>query len=213
MKPHAGPGVPRHQLPVRPAERGEDGGAARLRRRAILSEPRQGRAGGGFLHRLGRARRRHDELLRADAGLRPPARLRPRGPAGRPPHRDRGRRRARRGQHLRGAARRLEARHPRSLVDHRLQPPIPRQRGARPPVRPHRGPVPRHGLERRHPQIRPASSRPPSPARAARSSAAGSTTARTASIPRSPSRAAPPGARRCSPISAARRASAPSSTR
>ena len=43
----------------------------------------------------------------------------------------------------------------RCLVDHRLQPPEPRQRGARPPVRPHRGPVPRHGLERGHHEIRP----------------------------------------------------------
>ncbi len=50
---------------------------------------------------------------------------------------------------------RLEARRPRCLVDHRLQPPEPRLRRAGPAVRPHRGPVPRHGLERRHHQIRP----------------------------------------------------------
>ena len=72
-----------------------------------------------------------------------------------PPHRHRRRRGTRRGQHLRGVARGLEARRPQSLVDHRLQPPEPRFRGARPAVRPHRGPVPRHGLERRHHQIRP----------------------------------------------------------
>ena len=75
-------------------------------------------------------------------------------PAG-PPHRHRRRCRAGRGQYLRGVAGGLEARRPQCLVDHRLQPPEPRLRRARPAVRPHRGPVPRHGLERRHHQIRP----------------------------------------------------------
>ena len=141
-------------------------------------------AGGRFLHRLGRPRRRDDHVLRADAGLCAAARAWAPRPAGGPPHRDRGRRRARRGQHLRGAAGRLEARRPRFLVDHRLQPPKPRQRGARPAVRPHRRPVPRHGLERASRSNTAASWRPRSRARAARRCAAGSTTAPTASIPR-----------------------------
>ena len=48
------------------------------------------------------------------------------GPAAGPPHRHRRRRRTGRGQYLRGAAGGLEARRPRCLVDHRLQPPEPR---------------------------------------------------------------------------------------
>ena len=67
-------GVPRDELPVRPADPGKDGGAARVRRRAAVSEPGQGRAGGGFLHRLGRPRRGHDQLFRADGRLRAAAR-------------------------------------------------------------------------------------------------------------------------------------------
>ncbi len=70
--------------------------------------------------------------------------------------RARRRRRTRRGQHLRGAARRLEARRPQSLVDHRLQPPEPRRGRVRPAFRPHRRAVRNDGLARRHPQIRPA---------------------------------------------------------
>ena len=103
-----------------------------------------------------------------------------RGPA----RRDRRRRRAGRGQHLRGPAGGLEARRPQCLVDRRLQPPEPRHRGAGPAVRPDRGPVPRHGLERRHPEIRPqAGGRLRAGGGRARC-AAGSTTARTASTPR-----------------------------
>ena len=45
-----------------------------------------------------------------------------------------GRCRARRGQRLRSAAGRLETRRPERLVDHRLQPPEPRQRGRGSPV-------------------------------------------------------------------------------
>jgi hypothetical protein len=51
VKPHAGPGLPRDQLPVRAAVAGEAGDAARVRRRPALSEPGEGRAGGRFLHR------------------------------------------------------------------------------------------------------------------------------------------------------------------
>jgi pyruvate dehydrogenase complex dehydrogenase (E1) component len=49
----------------------------------------------------------------------------------------------RRGQHLRGAARRLEAGRAQLLVDHRLQPPEPRRGGARRPVGALRATVPR----------------------------------------------------------------------
>jgi len=63
------------------------------------------------------------------------------------------RRRARRGQHLRGSVRRLEARRPQSLVGHRLQPSEPRRRGLRPPLWPHRRDVRDDGLARRHLEI------------------------------------------------------------
>ena len=171
--PHRGqaarrPGVPRDQLPARPADAGEDGGPAPVRRHPALSQPGEGRRRGRFLHRLRRPRRGDDDVLRADGRLCPAARSRPPRPAARPPHRHRRRRRTRRGQHLRGPAGRLEARRPRPLVGHRLQPPKPRQRRARPPVRPHRGPVPRHGLELSSPSNSAARSKPRSPARAAR---------------------------------------------
>ncbi len=148
-------GVPRHQRPVRPAGAREDGGAAAVRRRTILSEPHQGRAGSRFLHRVGGARRGDDQFFVANFRLCAAARLGPRAAAAGPAHRHRGRRRTGRGQYLRGAAGRLEARHPQRLVDHRLQPPEPGFGGARPAVRPHRGPVPRHGLERGDDEIRP----------------------------------------------------------
>ena len=72
-RPAAGPdrgeaarraGVPRDQLSVRPAERGEDGGAAPVRRRPAVSVARQGRRRGRFLHRVGRAGRGDDERSR-----------------------------------------------------------------------------------------------------------------------------------------------------
>ena len=65
-----------------------------------------------------------------------------------------GRCRARRGQCLRGPARRLEARCPQSLVDHRLQPPEPRRRGQRPPVPADRGLLPHRRLAGGHAEIR-----------------------------------------------------------
>ena len=72
----------------------------------------------------------------------------------RPHDRHRRRCRARRGQHPRGADRNLEARHPQHLVDHRLQPPEPRRRHQRSPVRGHREPVQGGRLARRHAEIR-----------------------------------------------------------
>ncbi len=76
--------------------------------------------------------------------------------AARPHDRARRRRRARRGQYLRGLARRLEARCPQPLVGHRLQPPEPRRRGLGPALRPHRRALRDDGLARRHLEIRPA---------------------------------------------------------
>ena len=138
VKPHACAGVPRHPIPVRPSDAGQARAVPRPGRRAVLSVAHQGRRRRRFLDRLGRPRRGHDALLLAGAGLCAPegagrrqAADRPHGGAGR-------RRRARRGQHLRGAARGLEARRPQPLVGHRLQSPEPRRRGHRPPVRPHR---------------------------------------------------------------------------
>ena len=64
------------------------------------------------------------------------------------------RRRARRGQHLRGAARRLEARRPEPVVGDRLQSPEPRRRGQRPPVRPDRRDVRAGRLAGGHAEIR-----------------------------------------------------------
>ena len=74
VKPHAGPVFHAINVPVRPAEPREAGGVAPARRRAILSEPGEGRRRGRFLHRLGRPRRGDDHVQRADAGLRAPAR-------------------------------------------------------------------------------------------------------------------------------------------
>ncbi len=82
-------------------------------------------------------------------------------------------------------------------------------RGAGPAVRPFRGPVRRHGLERGAPLSTAGCRKPRSQSQAARPCAPGSTTARTASTPRSPSRVARPGAPRCWPISAAARPCAP----
>ena len=112
---------------------------------------------------------------------------RPHGRAGR-------RRRARRGQHLRGDARRLEARPAQLLVDRRLQPPEPRRRRARRPVAALRGAVPRLRLGRRDPQIRRAARGRLRASPAARRCAPGSTPARTSSTRRWSSRAARHGA-------------------
>ena len=84
-------------------------------------------------------------------------RLKQLAPAERPtgPHGGAGRRRrARRGQHLRGAARRLEARRPEPVVGDRLQPPEPRRRGQRPAVRPHRRDVRAGRLAGRDAEVR-----------------------------------------------------------
>ena len=123
-------------------------------RRAVLSVAHQGHRRRRFLDRLGRPRRRDDAVLLDRAGLCAAEAAR----AGRPSDRPHGgagrRRRARRGQHLRGAARRLEARRPEPVVGDRLQPPEPRRRGQRPPVRPHRRDVRAGRLARRHAEVR-----------------------------------------------------------
>ncbi len=103
-RPPAGPdrgqaacraGISCDQLPARPADAGEAGRVAAVRRHATLSEPGEGRRRGRFFHWLGWAWRGDDHVRRADAGLRAPARSRPRRPAARPPYRHRGRRRTR----------------------------------------------------------------------------------------------------------------------
>ena len=105
------------------------------------------------------------------------------GPAGRP-HGLAGRRCGDgRGQHLRGAARGLEARPPQHLVDHRLQPPEPRRGDPRGPVGALRGAVPQFRLGRGDPQVRRAACRRPSRSPAASACATGSIPARTSSIP------------------------------
>ena len=78
------------------------------------------------------------------------------------------RRRDGRGQHLRGAARGLEARPAQHLVDRRLQPPEPRCRRARRPVGEIRDHVPQFRLGRGDREIRPADAARPSPSPAAR---------------------------------------------
>ena len=132
--------------------------------------------------------------------------------AARPHDRARRRRRARRGQHLRGAARGLEARCPQSLVGHRLQPPEPRRGRLGPAVRPHRRDVRDDGLARRHPEIRPPAAGRLRPARRRIICASGSTPARTRSIRRWSTRAARAGASICTATSTAIPASARSST-
>ena len=85
VKPHAGPVFHAinllfgRQTPEKMAGLRQFGGAQ------SYPEPHQGRAGGRFLHRLGRARRRAHQLRRADAGLRAAARPRTRGAAAGPP--------------------------------------------------------------------------------------------------------------------------------
>ena len=77
----------------------------------------------------------------AGPGLRAPARHGSATACGDGPHgRADGRRRTGRGQHLRGPARRLEARRPQPVVGDRLQPPEPRRRRQRPLVPEDRSP-------------------------------------------------------------------------
>ena len=77
--------------------------------------------------------------------------------AGRTARKDGGDRRgrgARRGQRVRGAPRRVEARRARSVVGDRLQPPESRRGDQRSVVRPLQSPVRQHGMGRRHHQVR-----------------------------------------------------------
>jgi hypothetical protein len=148
------PRLPRHRILAGPPVAGQAAILPGTGRRPILSLAHQGWRRCRLLHRLGRAGGRHHQLRRAGAGL-----CAAQGPgAGEPAARPHGgggrRRRARRGQCLRGHARGLEARCTQSLVGDRLQPPEPRRRGQRPAVQPHRRAVQHHGLARRHPQIR-----------------------------------------------------------
>ena len=165
----------------------------RLQGRAVLSVAHQGRRRRRLLDRLGRPRRRADAVRLPGAGLCARAWLGART-AGGPDGRARRRRRARRRQHLRGAARRLEAGPAQLLVDHRLQPAEPRRGRARGPV----GSASRRcsatsaGTSSSSNTARCCRRR--SPSRAASACATGSTAARTSSTRRSSSRAAPPGA-------------------
>ena len=114
--------------------------------------------------------------------------------AGRPHDRAGRRRRDGRGQHLRGDARGLEAGPAQLLVDHRLQPPEPRRGDPRGPVGALRGAVQGVRLGRGDRQVRLAAGGRVPASRAAKPCANGSTTARTSSIRRWCSRAAPRGA-------------------
>ena len=142
-------------------------------------------AGGGFLHRLGRPRRGDDQLLRADG--RTTSACTGSAATDLPP-----------GRHIAIAGDaeldegniyeallegwKHDVRNVWWIVDYNRQ--SLEFRRARPAVRPHRGPVPRHGLELRHHQIRPQAGGGVR-ARGRRGAArAGSTTARTASIRR-----------------------------
>ena len=149
------PGVPRDPVSVRPAEPRQAGEFSRLQGRAVLSLAHQGHRRRRFLHRLGGPRRGADVVLVAGAGLRHVAWLDEGSPGG-PDDRAGRRRRDGRGQHLRGAAGRLEARPAQHLVGGRLQPPEPGRRGARRAVGEVRDHVPQFRLGRGDREIRPA---------------------------------------------------------
>ncbi len=171
-------GAARDQLPARAARRAVSDDAARVRRAAELSEPREGPGPGRLLDGLGRDRRDGDDLERARAPLcRGPLR----GAAGRAPDRARRRRGARRGRDL-GGARRPDGRAPgRGAVDRRPQPPVARPRRAGHRGGPARRDVRGGGLADDHGQVRPAAARAVRAARAARRCARGSTRCRTRS--------------------------------
>ena len=69
------PELPRDPVSARQADAREARSLSRLQGRAELSVAHQGHRRRGFLHRLGRPRRRADAVLLADAGLRARARL------------------------------------------------------------------------------------------------------------------------------------------
>ena len=193
VKPHAEPGLPRHPVSARQpdAARSSRISAATRARRAIPRAPRTPTTSTSRPARSASAWRRRCSprwcrTMCAAHGWDG-------GPAGGADGRAGRRRRDGRGQHLRGPARRLEARHPQHLVGGRLQPPEPRRGDPRRPVGALRDDVPEFRLGRGDPEIRLAARRPPSRSPAARRCGTGSTTARTSSIRRSPSRAARPG--------------------
>ena len=147
------PDLSRHSISVRPSEPAKARGLSRLQGRPKLSLAHQGHRRRGFLHRLGRARGRADAVLLAGAGLCPRSWL-GLGATRRPHDRAGRRRRTRRGQHLRGDPRRLEAGSAQLLVGHRLQSPKPRRGDPRRLVGALRGAVPGLRLGRGHSQIR-----------------------------------------------------------
>ena len=108
-----------------------------------------------FFDGLGRAWGRGDAVRVAGAGLLAASRDGAERRAARPDDRAGRRRGTRRGQHLRGVVRGLEARCPQSVVDHRLQPSESRRGCLRSAVRSNRRVVRVGRLARRHPQIRP----------------------------------------------------------
>ena len=63
VKPHAGPVFHAINYLFGRQTREKMEGLRAVRRRPGLSQPGEGRGGGGFLHRLGRARRGDDQLF------------------------------------------------------------------------------------------------------------------------------------------------------
>ncbi len=150
------PRLPRHPVHLRPSDQGKARALPCLWRGPVLSLPDEGHRRRRFFHRIGRPRSGDDQFRRARAGLCPAQGARARRPAAGPDGGAARRRRVRRGQHLRGDARGMETRCPQCLVDRRLQPPESRCGRARSAVRAHGLDLPRHGMERRHAEIRPA---------------------------------------------------------
>ena len=126
------PGLPRDPVPAGAAEPREARAVPRLRRGAVVPVADQGQRRRRLLDGLGRPGGGDHPVRLAGPGLPPAQAAGARRPARGPDDRPGRRRRARRGQRLRGPPRRLEARRPQRLVDHRLQPPEPRQRGRGP---------------------------------------------------------------------------------
>ena len=153
VKPHAAPIYHAIQYLLGRQTPREAGRLPRLQRGAILSVAHQGQRRRRFLDRFGGLGRGADAVFLAGAGLCPRAWLGPRSP-GRPHDRAPRRRRARRRQHLRGAARGLEAGRSQLLVDRRLQPAKPRRGGARRAVGALRKSIPQFRLGRGGAQIR-----------------------------------------------------------
>ena len=122
------PDLPRDPVPAGAAGRGEARAVPRVRRGAVVPVADQGQRRRRLLDGLGRAGGGDHPVRLAGPGLSPAQATGARRRARRPDDRPGRRCRARRGQRLRGPPGRLEARRPQRLVDHRLQPPEPRQR-------------------------------------------------------------------------------------